>query len=325
MAKIGTTRQRRVDWAEIGENYVVNRLGWTLALLDNVYCWLPGSAPIRNDLLAQNTFWPREWDLEQLHSVVTDLFMTEHGKLPDPYWKAYKWVNDLLPKLRLVRTVDQLVRRARARLNEVGESYLVGLQRDAGAGSPKAKGLVKLLQAIKEDVSKAKEGAWEDYEQLLFKRDNKLVQLACGDLAGNPRLRCYARALEIVADDLRYERMRPFLRWIAYIGYPNPPNVPDDAHTALLAALSKILADWRKKLRTKVRVAQHRLKARPRDEIENWIKAHSSDLMFAGVKEADFLRKVLRGKGVTSFKVVTREGKVREAVSLSESRYRDAT
>jgi hypothetical protein len=80
--------------------------------------------------------------------------------------------------------------------------------------------------------------------------------------------------------------------WTVHIGYPNPPRRPADVSTELLSKLSRVLADWRKRNRTKLRVARHRLKKRTSDEINKWIKAHSKDLMFAGVSEDDFLRKI---------------------------------
>jgi hypothetical protein len=140
------------------------------------------------------------------------------------------------------------------------------LKCEADKGSAQAQQLVKALREIKETVSKASKIKWEDYEQLLFRQDNKPVQLACGDLAGDARLRCYARALEILADDLRYERIRPFLEWIAYIGYPNHPKFPGDAYTAVLAKQSELLRYCSKKDQTKVRVARHRRKKRTADE-----------------------------------------------------------
>ncbi len=256
---------QRLPLDRVGENYLRNRLELALVHLQFFHCWLPGSAPLKG---IDVTLWPRGELLDQLHSVVIDLFMTGRRNLPHPYWKAYKWVNKLLPKIRLVRTVDQLVERARNRLREAGESYLMRLNREARKGATQAQQLVKALREIQGDVSKASKIKWEDHEQLLFRQDNKSVHLVCGDLPGDARLRCYARALEILADDLRYERIRPFLQWIAYIGYPNHPKLPGDACTAILAKESELITYWFKKNRTKLRVAQHRLKKRTADEIK---------------------------------------------------------
>jgi hypothetical protein len=135
-----------------------------------------------------------------------------HDTLPNPYWRAYKWVNNQFPKIRLVRTVDRLVERARSRLKEAGESYLMSLKREAHEGEVQAQGLLKAVVAFEEDASKALKIKWENYEQLLFTQDKKPVQLVCDDLSASPRMRCYARILEIIAEDqLRYERMRPLL------------------------------------------------------------------------------------------------------------------
>jgi hypothetical protein len=253
---------KHVNLDRLGRNYLEHRLLSALASLEIHYCWLPGSAPppVRD---ATVTFWPEPEMLEQLHSVVIDLFMTEHRKLPRVYWKAYTWVNNLLPKIRLVRTVDRLVARARNRLKEVGESYLMRLKRDAHEGELEPQRLLKALRAFENDASKAIKIKWENYEQLLFRQGNKPVQLVCDDLSASPRLRCYARALEIIAEDhLRYERMYPLLRWIAYIGYPNFPEVLGDTYSVMLSKLPGMMADQRKKERTKLRVARHRLKKR---------------------------------------------------------------
>jgi hypothetical protein len=165
----------------LGENYLRNRLELAIVQLQLLHCWLPGSSPLKKVeafVHSPVTLWPGGELLEQLNSVVMDLFLTRRRHLPHPYWKAYKWVNKLLPKIRLVRTVDQLVERARNRLREAGESYLMRLNREAHKGATQAQQLGKALREIKENVSKASKIKWEDYEQLLFRQDNKPVQLA---------------------------------------------------------------------------------------------------------------------------------------------------
>jgi hypothetical protein len=279
---------------ELGRNYLERSLLQVLFHLDRCYCWLPGTAPIKVRPLEQITLWPRQDELEQLHSIVIDLFMTEHRNRPNPYWKAYRWVNKLFPKLRLVQRTDKLVQRARNRLKEAGESRLMELKRKVHSGAPEAERLLKHLRALDKDGSAAaKKIAWEDYEQLLFEGANhKPVQLVCDDLSASPRMRCYGRALEIIVDDLRYERMYPLLRWIGYIGYPDFPKPLGDTYSVILSEHSGMMADLRKKQRTWLRVAKHRLRKRTPDEIKNWIKTHSEDLQFAGRTEAEFLRKI---------------------------------
>jgi hypothetical protein len=281
-----------LDLDRLGENYLRNRLGLALVQLQ-LFCWLPGCSPWKKlDII---TMWPKAELLQQLHSVVMDVFMTQRRRMPHPYWKAYARVNKMLPKLRLVRTVDQLVRRARKRLNEAGETYLMRLNHEAHKGSAQAQQLLNALQKIKENVIEASKIKWENYEQLLFREGNKPNQLACGDLAGTARLRCYARALEILADDLRYERFRPFLEWIAYIGYPDYPKVPGDKYTAISAKESEIVTYWLKREQTKLRVVKHRLKKRQASKDQTGLRFHSAIRMC----ETDSMPKISRRKSVT--------------------------
>jgi hypothetical protein len=136
MAKREANAQR-LHLDKLGENYLRNRLELALVHLQLLHCWLPGSSSLKKIDL---TLWPGGELLEQLNSVVMDLFLTRRRHLPHPYWKAYKWVNKLLPKIQLVRTVDQLVGRARNRLREAGETYLMRLNREAHKGSTQAQG-----------------------------------------------------------------------------------------------------------------------------------------------------------------------------------------
>jgi hypothetical protein len=175
----------------------------------------------------EEALWPLWEQLNELHSAVVGLAMIK-GKKPitllTPYWKAYERVNKWEPQLRLIPRVKELVGRADKLSKEAGESELVRLRRKASEGLPEAQQLTEYLEAIQEDARAAGKIEWENCEGLLFARsDNKPVQLAC-DSPTSSRVRCYARALEIIVDDLSYRPLRdqslPLLTWIAGIGSP---------------------------------------------------------------------------------------------------------
>jgi hypothetical protein len=144
-------------------------------------------------------------------------------------WKAYEVVDRRHPKFQLVRRVKAILRRAGERLKEVRESELNRFMRKADQSGQRTQSeLVHRLLGIAygDPHFKAANIQWEDYEQLLFRGDNnKPVQFACGDLPGDRRLRCYARALEIVADDMRFrpfrDKVQPIATWVLHMGNPD--------------------------------------------------------------------------------------------------------
>jgi hypothetical protein len=184
----------------------------------------------------QEASWPSDALLHELDFSVEGLARMELKRpitVHTPYWKAYEWVNKREPGIRLIPRVKDLVGRADKLLRDAGEPELVRLRRKASGGAPEAQRLVKALEAIQEDASKAGKIDWNDYEGLLFSgSDNKPVQLACGDLPASSRVRCYARALEILTDDLRYRPLRdkslPLLVWLSGTRSPHAEMLKHD-------------------------------------------------------------------------------------------------
>jgi hypothetical protein len=197
--------------------YLQNRLSAALRALGE--CCHP---PLRK------ATWPSDAQLDGLHFAVMDLAMMERKKpitAQTPYWTAYKRVDKRHSEIRLIPRVKELVGRADRLLKEVGDSDLVRLRRKVATGVSEAKRLAKNLEALEEGLSKVGKIEWENYEGLLFcGSDNKPVQLQCGDLPASSRMRCYARALEILTDHLREWPLRnqalPLLIWINCIGSP---------------------------------------------------------------------------------------------------------
>jgi hypothetical protein len=197
----------------------------------NNYCHPP--APPRegdDDLHAamrQTTHWPGNATFLELDSLVERLAKLEGKKQLAPRWEVYEFVNRRYPRLKLVQQAKELVERAAERLKEAGESSIERLIREAREGvSAGTERFVKDLRAFAKDPRKVgRQIEWENHENVLFFRDNKFVQLKCGDLPGSTRLRCYARFLELLAADLSYERLRakatPLLVWVAHMGNPN--------------------------------------------------------------------------------------------------------
>ena len=154
--------------------------------------------------------------------------MLEREKVPKPLWKAFKLVNQRWQGYRLVSRLDALVSRAGKLLGEAGESDLILVRRKAegsGERALEAKRFLADLRTIKKDSKEAAKITWQNYEHFLFQPGgNKRVQLACGDAAASPRVKCYSRALEIIVDDERREpsrnKARPLLEWIARVGNP---------------------------------------------------------------------------------------------------------
>jgi hypothetical protein len=191
----------------------------------------------------QIAHWPSDRQLWVLRHAVRDLVMTQRKKETFTIawtWQGYELVNRRWPKLRLVKRLNELVERARNWLKEANATEFARIRLDASNAGPKSKRLLEHMEAIQEDANKAAEIDWQDYKELLFGQGSYV--LACdasepqlrrsGFSYGNAsisepsRERCYARALEILTDDLRYQSLRnqawPLLTWIAVAAYDNP-------------------------------------------------------------------------------------------------------
>jgi len=272
--------------------------------------------------------WPSERQLWDLRRDVRELVMTQRKKETFRTawtWKAYELVDRRWPRLRLVKRLNELVDRARDRLKEASETELQRLRRAASEDTPKAKQLLKRLEAIQQDASKAAKIDWQDYKELLFKSGNP--RLACdaevrlqrsgfsySDASINKpsRERCYARALEILADDLRYQasrdKARPLLSWIAVAAYDNldyydvvESNDMEWKANAAKWGFAEFDESERKKVRrahNRERQSIHRLRGiytrRERAMLAK-IKYHKASGEFRSkVSEADFVQKFSR-------------------------------
>jgi hypothetical protein len=163
-------------------------------------------------------------ELFDLQHTVHDLAMaiTKRKKPFLPYcWKAYKLVDKNWPSIQLITRLNRLVNRARERLQKAGVSYLERLRREDYEGAQEAKRFWNDLKAFRGSAWKADGVEWEHHEKALFSRsDNELVRPGRGDSPALRRLKCYARALELLMEDeLYYQPLRrqalPLLRWIA--------------------------------------------------------------------------------------------------------------
>ena len=132
----------------------------------------------------QITRWPDASTFLPLDSFVTGLAKLEGKKKLTPFWNVYKFVDRRFSRLKLVREVNASFKRAHQQLEEWGESDIEKLLRDARKGvSVQARQFVKDLRAFEKGPRKVRrEINWENHESVLFYRNNKPVQLTCGDL-----------------------------------------------------------------------------------------------------------------------------------------------
>jgi hypothetical protein len=156
------------------------------------------------------------------------LVAKERESPPTPVWKAFFLLNRRMPSLRLVVRVNNLIKRACDRLQEVGESGLERLARQQEQGN--AQRLLRDVESLRKDLRVAKAIDWKQHERTLaqFSR-TRSVELACNQTAPIGVL-CYTRALELLlADECRYRPLRknsqPLIQWIARIEHPEAKSL----------------------------------------------------------------------------------------------------
>jgi hypothetical protein len=196
----------------------------------SVYCQEPDSqakgATDSVRAMKQFTFWPRADLLQLLEDSVTFLVGVERKKPPRPLWKAFQLLDKRMPSLRLVLRVDNLVKRAKDRLTESGESVLSKLQRQARARNLNTRSLLRDIELLRNNLSAGKTIDWAQHEKVLAQfSPTGTVELACSDsTAASQNVRCYARALELIVDDNQREPQREksklFVCWLLRIGHP---------------------------------------------------------------------------------------------------------
>jgi hypothetical protein len=301
----------------LAEVLVHPETGWKKQKLDDLL------ADILARVISDNDFWPSDTVLSGLNLTVLALAMTQRKKLLLPHWKAYELVNRRWPKIKLIKRVKELVAHARDRLKEANATELSRIRRDAFEGAPKAHELLEYLEAIQEGVNKAAQIDWQEYKELLFKLGN--YRLACDQPAPElrrsgfsysnvsmsepSRERCYTRALEILAEDLRYEPLRDkalsLLVWMVISQVPDYYGVLKSSRMGGLIIFDRRMdADIAERLRKKEQRAKnlarqrlHRLRkiftSRERAVLAS-VMYHKAPSEFRERSEADFVRRFSR-------------------------------
>jgi len=161
--------------------------------------------------------WPSPYVLESVEHFVMSLIATERTKGPSPAWKAFRSLRER--KLAVASHVNSLVKRARRRLEEAGESMLTKLARREDGADKRLLNDIERLRG--EGLSKANEIEWELHENALRRYG---LEPACGNSGASQRVTCYTRALELLIDDYQREPLRrksaPLLDWLTRIGHP---------------------------------------------------------------------------------------------------------
>jgi hypothetical protein len=176
---------------------------------------------------AKGTLWPSGELLRSVEDSVNLLIAEERKKLPMPMWKGFQLLNRRKRSLRLVWRMDKLVRRARERLKEGGESELDKLARHGGGDGKKLRGDIERLRSA---LSSAKAIGWEQHQSVLkWLSGSGTIKLSCGDSPASAKVICYVRTLELLVDDYRRDplrrRSRPLLEWLARIGHPEAKSL----------------------------------------------------------------------------------------------------
>jgi hypothetical protein len=180
----------------------------------------------------QFTQWPDSGDFEGI------MLHVPWGRRR-PRWKTLERLNKRQPSLRLVWRVNRLIERAKQRLTEANESHLGVLQRQAASGRNDAKNLLRDIAQLRKNLGAARRTDWTQHEKVLAQfSPTRSVELACG-LTAPPKVRCYARTLELIVDDERYElETRPgaLLWWLDQIGHPAAQDLLALNHIVALRA-----------------------------------------------------------------------------------------
>jgi hypothetical protein len=211
----------------------------------------------------QCTRWPSAGAFEGLMMHVIFYLGTRRVR-----WKTLKRLDKRIPSLRLVWRVNHLVKRAKARLAEAGESCAGVLSREAMGGRKDAESLLRDIARVQQNLKTAKEIDWTQHEKTLaqFSR-TQTVELACG-LTAPPEVGCYARALELIVENYRYElqtKPGPLIVWLVQIDHPAAQELLALEHNiAVRVKRRKQLMDdydlQRKRDAGRERVRRHRAK-----------------------------------------------------------------
>lgn len=187
--------------------------------------------------MKQFTFWPTKELLQRLDRCVW--FLVRSGERLELLvtWKAFRRVDKRMPSLLLVLRVNNLVKRAVARLKESGRSALAELSWEQGKA---ARDLLEDIARVRENLSAAEIIDWAQHELVLlrFSRASS-VELACGKNTASQEVRCYARALELIVDHDKREPLRreaeALVGWLLEIRHPIAKELRAFYHEAAFA------------------------------------------------------------------------------------------
>lgn len=149
-------RTLRLDWPTL-RTVARGRLERDLELL-TIYCQDPDGIARQMavkvcdmpELFKRYTFWPSRGLLQSLEENVELLIKPERDKPPSPAWKAFQLLDKRIPSLRLILRVNNLVKRAKERLKNTGESVLSKAARDTD--SVEAQNLLRDLVLQKQNL-----------------------------------------------------------------------------------------------------------------------------------------------------------------------------
>ena len=181
--------------------------------------------------------WPRDKSFLDFDECIFGLARSLRKKKPLTYSDAVELVDKRWPHLHLLNSIYTLSMRAlelRPTFPVKSEGvrhfeWILGLAKENGRRADLARRFLKdhfLLLARKIKLSKV---SWGDYEEILLKKDGKIIFLQCGMQFPSVAMNCYVRYLEMQRDWGLWEegwerwkaaqtKRKPFFEWVARMG-----------------------------------------------------------------------------------------------------------
>jgi hypothetical protein len=218
------------NWPIIGEKrqqeYYLNRLKNRLKIFRLTFIE-PARDPKRT------VVWPRERGFRDLDECIFSLARSLRKKKPLTYSDAVELVDKKWPHLHLWNSINTLSMRAleldpKFPVKSEGVrhfEWILGLAKENGRRADLARRFLKdhfLLLARKIKLSKV---SWGDYEEILLKKDGKMIFLQCDMHFPSVKTNCYVRYLEMQRDWGLWEedwerceaaqgKREPFFEWV---------------------------------------------------------------------------------------------------------------
>lgn len=220
------------------------------------------------------TRWPSEDALYVIGNSVRNILRLTHqrvlrglygGLLPPP-WKAFQTLDKRMTSLQLVQRVDNLVKRAKARLSEAKTPSLFLLYQQAIEGNKEAINLSRDIDIILHDLAASRGIDWTQHEGALAQfSPTRSVELSCKQSALPVAVRCYGRVLELIVEsELQwnlFERSSPLKRWIVQIEHPGASDLEkSDEVASHVRTHMEHVKTLRKRELGRERVRRHRAK-----------------------------------------------------------------